>query len=155
MNNISIGLPKRKQFTIDNDESRIVEIDTTDTGIIERWQDTHTFFENVQTEIAKLGEELGSAKESVEAGEHELFNNATAHMKQISADVRKQINYLFDADVCTPFVGANGSMIRVVNGEPIFTTIINALLPLYEKDIAAEMQKTQKRIGKHVNKYAK
>lgn len=42
--NLSFGLPKRKKFTIDGDENRVVELDTSDTGIMARWNVVQEYF---------------------------------------------------------------------------------------------------------------
>ena len=72
---------------------------------------------------------------------------------ELDKEIKEKLNYLFDADVCTPVVG-NGAIIRAVDGQPLFTVIISNLLPLYEKEIENENKKAQARIAKHTAKYA-
>lgn len=142
--NLSFGLPKRKKFSIDGDESRFVELDTGDTGIVARWN-------VVQEYLMKSAQELEELSSMVQNDEQAMF--VSKRFQEIDAGAREKLNYLFDADVCTPIAG-NGALIRYINGEPLFLLIVETLAPLYEADIKAEYEKSRKRIEKHTAKYA-
>lgn len=144
--NLQFGAPKRKQFTVDGDETRVIEIDTGDTGILGRWSSVKKWFESVQERL--------EAMPKIEENSEESADQFSAEFNEMSNEVRQQLNILFDSDVCTPIVG-NGSMLRTVNGEPLFMLTLETLLPLYEEDIKVEMQKSQKKIDKHTAKYKK
>ena len=142
--NLSFGLPKRKKFSIDGDESRVVELDTGDTGIVGRWNSVQEWLMNAASELEALSEANPEGEEAM---------NGSRRFAEIDAGAREKLNYLFDSDVCTPIAG-NGALIRLVNGEPLFVLIMDTLLPLYEADIKVEYDKSKKRIEKHTAKYA-
>ena len=141
---LKIGAPKRKQFMIDGDESKVIELDTGDTGILARWNSMQKWFEDVQKRMDEF--QKISSEDDVD------LEKVSTEFAVLSDEVRDHMNELFDSDVCTPIVG-NGSMLRTVNGEPLFLVTLEALVPLYEADIKTEMQKTSKRIAKHTSKY--
>lgn len=142
--NLSFGLPKRKKFTIDGDENRVVELDTSDTGIMARWNVVQEYFTSAAQELGAL-----SGQDPTE--EQALM--ASKRFAEIDAGAREKLNFLFDSDVCTPIAG-NGALIRLVNGEPLFMLILDILTPLYEADIKDEYEKSRRRIEKHTAKYA-
>ncbi len=142
--NLNFGLPKRKRFTIDGDENRIVELDTGDTGILARWNGVQEWLEKAAQELEEL---------SAGAQDEEQAMYTSRRFAEINNGARERLNHLFDADVCTPIAG-NGALIRLVNGEPLFMMIVDTLLPLYEADIKAEYEKSKRRIAKHTAKYA-
>ena len=144
MRNLSFNLPKRKRFSIDGDESRYVEIDTGDTGIVARWNEVQEYFMKAAQELEQL---------SAGAQTEEQAFEASKRFQEIDKGVREKLNYLFDADVCTPIAG-NGALIRLIEGEPLFMLIIETIAPLYEADIKLEYEKGRKRIEKHTAKYA-
>lgn len=144
MNNLNFGLPKRKKFSIDGDESRVIELDTGDTGIMARWGAVQEWIGNAAAELDALSD--------VEHNEEQALL-ASKRFAEIDAGAREKLNFLFDTDVCTPIAG-NGALIRLVNGDPLFVLIVDTLLPLYEADIKIEYEKSRKRIAKHTAKYA-
>ena len=142
--NLKIGAPKRKQFMVDGDATKVIELDTGDTGIVARWSSVKKWFEEVKNKLEAMQPDEENTQESVDKFGEEFA--------ALSAEVRDHLNELFDSDVCTPIVG-NGSMLRTVNGEPLFMITLEALIPLYEADIKVEMEKSQKKIEKHTGKY--
>ena len=140
MKSLQFGAPKRKRFAVDGDETRYIEIDTGDTGILARWSGVKKWFESAQERLAAMPKIEENTEESVDKFSEE-FN-------ALSEEVRQQLNTLFDSDVCTPIVG-NGSMLRTVNGEPLFLITLETLLPLYEADIKVEMKKVEKHTAKY------
>lgn len=144
MKTLNFGLPKRKKFSIDGDETRVVELDTGDTGIIARWSAVQEWIGSAAEELERLS---GMNQDETQAME------TSKRFAEINEGAREKLNYLFDADVCTPIAG-NGALIRLVNGDPLFMLIVDTLLPLYEADIKIEYEKSRKRIEKHTAKYA-
>ena len=147
---LKFGIPKRKKFSIDGDESRFIELDTGDTGIVTRWAEIEPWFADVSKRLEAFNtDELDPTKDVDKSKE------IIAEMATLDKEMREKMCYLFDSDVCTPIVGERGSLLRPVNGDPIFYTILETLIPLYEADIKIEAAKSQKRVAKHTAKYAK
>lgn len=142
--NLNFGMPKRKKFSIDGDENRVIELDTGDTGIMGRWSAVQEWIEQAAQELETLAD-AGKSEEQAAS--------ASKRFAEINAGAREKLNFLFDTDVCTPIAG-NGALIRMVEGEPLFMRIIDTILPLYEADIKVEYEKSKRRIEKHTAKYA-
>lgn len=143
---LSFGI-KRKRFSIDGDESRYIELDTADTGIVTRWNELEPWFNGVADRLKAM--DIPTDGEPTE----EIIDNVTGELATLDNELRENLNILFDYDVCTPIAGSRGSLIRTVDGEPLFYTILTVLVPLYEADIKVEAEKSKKRISKHTSKY--
>lgn len=145
MKTLSFGLPKRKKFSIDGDETRVIELDTGDTGILARWNGVQEWLMSAAQELEELSKLTPDEEQAV---------NVSRRFAEIDAGAKERLNFLFDSDVCTPIAG-NGALIRFVNGDPLFMLILDTLVPLFEADIKIEYEKSKKRIEKHTAKYAK
>lgn len=143
---LKFGIPKRKRFSIDGDPERFIEIDTGDTGIVTRWNEIEPWFVDVSKRLEAV-ENIGP--------DSDKSNEIIGDIAKLDKELREKLNMLFDADVCTPIAGEHGSLIRTVDGEPLFYLILDILVPLYEADIKVEVAKSQKRIAKHTDKYVK
>lgn len=151
MNTLKLGLPKKKEYAIDGDETRVIALDTSDVGIIARW---HTFQAWANAANARVNELVKVDALETDEAKDEAVNAFTAEFAALDAEMREHINLLFDADVCTAIVG-NGSVLRPVNGVALWEQIVDAIVPLYEKDILKEVEKSRARMEKHTKKYSK
>lgn len=145
-----ISLSTKKSFRIDGDNNRIIYLDVSDMNILVR-------LEEVYPEIQKLAVEASNkVAEQKEAGEdtedNSLFGDTPAILKEIDAQMREKLNYIFAsdvADICEP----TGNMYDPVNGEFRFEHIIDVLTGLYANNLTAEFKKMQERVKKHTAKY--
>ena len=136
---IDLSVTKKKQFRIDKDDNRIIELNTSDTNILSRLQKVYPRLDELSEKASVLGED---ADADIKV------------LKEMDEELRKCIDYLFDSDVssvCAPF----GSMFDLFNGQFRFEHILEALFPLYENNIDDEYGKLTKRMSKHTDKYIK
>lgn len=137
---IDLSVTKKKQFRIDGDDSRIIELNTSDMTIIERLNEVYPKLESLSAKTAEL------SSDDVESGIKTL--------KDIDKEMRELLDYTFDSPIssaCAP----DGSMYDLFNGEFRFEHIITVLLNLYEENITKEFNSMEKRINKHTAKYTK
>lgn len=137
---IDLSVTKKKQFRIDGDDNRIIELNTSDMTIIERLNEVYPKLESLSARTAELSDD------DVEGGIKAL--------KNIDKEMRELLDYTFDSpisSVCAP----DGSMYDLFNGEFRFEHIITVLLNLYEDNISKEFNNMEKRINKHTAKYTK
>lgn len=137
---IDLSVTKKKQFRIDGDDNRIIELNTSDMTIIERLNEVYPKLESLSARTAELSDD------DVEGGIKAL--------KDIDKEMRELLDYTFDSpisSVCAP----DGSMYDLFNGEFRFEHIITVLLNLYEDNISKEFNNMEKRINKHTAKYTK
>lgn len=150
---INLEGSRRKRFRIDKDDNRILELDTTDLSIIDRFQKKYTemvelidsAFKNVSADaITKEDGELDT----------EYMDGVIGSISDVNIKMRKIIDQIFNSnvsEVCAPY----GSMLDPINGKFRFEHIFDTLIPLYENDIDAEMKKMNARVQKHTSKYIK
>ena len=70
------------------------------------------------------------------------------------AEIRDEINGIFDFDVCTPLFGTM-SVNTLADGLPIWANLFFAIIDTFEGAFAEEKKKTNPRIKKYTAKYAK
>lgn len=134
---IDLSITKKKQFRIDKDDKRILELNTSDTNILSRLNEIYPKMDELSEKATVLGEDM---------------DTDIAVLKEIDTELRSHIDYLFDSNVseiCAP----DGSMFDLFNGMFRFEHILNALFPLYENNIDEEYNKLTKRMSKHTDKY--
>lgn len=133
---ISLGLQK-KSFCIDGDESKIIYLDPSDLGIMER---TKVFAEKTD-ELFKGLTDLEEDK-------------VIEKLKESDSVLRGYVNELFDYDVCSVCV-PSGTLFDAIGGVFKFEIIVNGLSKVYSDTISNEMQKVTDRVSKHTKKYTK
>lgn len=136
MPNININ-DGRKKYTINGDENRAFYVNLTDSAIAVRAK-----YAMKQLENLALDENMDGVEMTAFADE----------------EARKQIDYIFDAEVSKAVFG-NISPFAVVNrktGEMFFESFLKAILPEVEKDqkeLMKSMEESEKRISKYTSHY--
>ena len=136
---IDLSVTKKKQFRIDKDDNRIIELNTSDMSILSRLQESYPRLDALSNKAMTL-----SNDDTIEATV-DVLNDIDKEMRQI-------LNFIFDsdiADVCAP----DGSMFDMFNGEFRFEHIVSVLVGLYEENIDKEYKLMAKNIRKHTDKY--
>lgn len=139
---------RKKRIRINGDNDRVLELDTTDMGVISRLNE-------IYPKLAELEKEYGSLDVTfTEEGTmtEESFAELGKAVSDIDKKMRDCIDEIFNSnvsDVCAP----TGSMFDPINGSFRFEYIIDALSTLYSDEIAKNMQKRKENIGKHTAKY--
>lgn len=139
---------KKFQIVIDEDkEPEILELNTSDTGIISRLGEVYPQLTKLANDAYK---DYGLDMDA-EDPDLDLMGKV---LKDIDAKMREYIDYLFDSnvsDICVP----SGTLFDPFNGEFRFEHIIKSLAPLYGDNFSSEFGKMSKRMQKHVSKYKK
>lgn len=140
-----------KEFTINNDENRIIKFNPSDIGILSRFDKASKIINdkmNVIDNDVELNTD-GSVKNTQKNYEEavELVNN-------INELIKEQINYIFASDVADIVFGLQ-SPISTVKGKPLFERFINAAYSFIEKDIKEEQKESLKRMKEYQKEYKK
>ena len=144
-NVIDLSLSIKKKIRIDNDDNRIIELNTSDMGIIER-------INGLADKMVELSNKFVTVKYDDDLEERIDGNALAEEVKLIDSEMREIIDDLFQSpisDVCVP----DGTMFDMFNGEFMYEIVIQKLLNLYADNIHAETEKTMNRIHKHTDKY--
>jgi len=144
---ISFASIRKERFRIDEDDDRIIELNTSDLGIITRLEESYP----------KLNELDAKVKNVITNTEDDVDLNVSSFgplLKEIDEDMRSIVDYIFDSDVsakCAPF----GNMFDLINGQCRYEHVISTLLKLYDAKLESEAKKTKNRMNAHTSKYTK
>lgn len=147
---IDLSVLRKKRFLIDNDESRVLELDTSDLSIIQRLSDKYPELEKLSREVENITTGVSASEETVK----EDIQVMAERLTKIDKEMRACVDYIFDADVskiCAP----SGSMYDPINGQLRYEHLITILMGLYEENLSKEMKKIQNRMKSHTDKYTK
>lgn len=142
---IQLGFNSKKKFRIDNDSSRILELDTSDLSVLSRLEEYYPKLKELEKEVSELSLNKDSDNEV-------LISKMGRGLAKIDAKMRDYIDTIFNANVsatCAP----SGSMYDPINGQFRYEHIISLIIGLYEKSLAKETKKLKSRISKHTQKY--
>lgn len=119
-----------KEYTINGDPNRVIRINPTDFGIIDR------------AEKAKISLE----KLHIDPGEEHMSEALIAMDKA----VREQIDLIFGNGTANTAFGEINCT-SLAGGSPIFMNFLNAILPEIEKVVGEEKRKSDARIEKYTS----
>lgn len=140
-----LSLSEKKRIRIDGDDNRVIELNTSDMGIIER-------IDNLADKMNELSTEYIDTKFDDNLDEKEETKEIISRIKGIDTKMREIIDNLFQSkisDICVP----NGTMFDMFNGQFMYEILIEKLLTLYANNISEETQKALTRMRKHTDKY--
>lgn len=139
---------RKKRIRIDGDDNRIVEINISDMGVMDRLQNAYDRLVSLANEYHMAEEEESSEDEDVEVAK--LIES----LKNLDIKMRELVDYVFNANVSEVCV-QDGTMADPVNGQFKFEYIIEKFLALYDKNFDMEFKKMSKSVSKHTNKYTR
>lgn len=149
---ISLSIVRKKRFRIDGDDSRIIELNTSDLNILARLKEAYPKLVALAEGAFKNLPEVDGTAEDYNFATDEATATLVTTLTEADKKMRELIDYIFDSNVselCAP----SGSMYDPINGAFRFEHIINTLSALYEADISSEMGTIARRVKKHTDKY--
>ena len=150
---INFDIIRKKRYRIDGDDSRILELNTSDLNILARLKETYPKLVDLANNAFKDLPEVDTS-DNYDFATDEATANVIDTLKDADIKMRELVDYIFDApvsSVCAP----SGSMYDPINGGFRFEHIIDTLAALYETNISSEMGAIAKRVRKHTDKYVK
>lgn len=145
---IDLSVTKRKQFRIDGDDNRILELNTSDMSILSRINSSYKDIDTLAKKAMSISTDDNGESESVKTEEF------AKTLEEIDSEMRKLVDYIFDSnvsEVCAP----EGTMYDMFNGEFRFEHIIDTLIKLYENNLDKEYKLMTKNVKKHTDKYTR
>lgn len=135
-----------KEFTINNDSTRIVRFNPGDISILERFNEAKK----------KISEKQDTLKENIiikpdgtpDVAEDQLDEAATL-VSNLNQFIRDQTDYVFNSPVSDAVYGRQ-SPVSTVNGVTLFERFFTAAEELIEKEIDKEKAAGKKRMAKYV-----
>lgn len=156
-NNIDVNLDlseiRKKRISINGDENKVLELNTSDMGVIIRLNEIEPKLQSLSNKANEI-----SAMAELDIDDTENFGNFATKLKEIDNEMRNLMDDLFQANV-SEVCCEDGSMFDPFDGAPRFQIILNALVQLYDESVKKEMQKdntnslSRKRVHYHTDKY--
>lgn len=126
-----------KSFSINGDESRVIRFNPRDLGIITRMEDTLKDFGKIEKQLKNVDGE-----------------NFSKTLKEVECTIHQKIDEIFNADVHDTIFN-HQSPVALVGGEFLFMRVINAIIPIVEKEVKKETEASEKRMKKYTEQYRK
>ena len=147
---IDLSAVQKTKIRIDGDDSKILEINTSDINVMSRLKEVY----DKLSDFALNANDI-TRDENGEISDEDLTKFVN-ELNRIDKEMRELVDFVFQApvsSVCVP-VGS-GSMYDPFNGMFRFEYIFEKLLAVYEKNFDSEFKKMSKRVQKHTGKYIK
>lgn len=145
---LDLGIQKKK-FRFGNDDNRIVELNTSDVGLVSRLSEALPKLNDLQIKASKIGEGISKDTDDLEA-----IKILGDNLKSIDTEMRSLVDFIFGAEV-SKAAAPDGSMYDPLNGQFRFERIIAVIMTQYAEDYQAEFNKINNQIQKHAGKYVK
>lgn len=123
-----------KTYDINGDPTRTIKVRVTDPNINARYK-------AAKGELNRIFDEAAALAEPTESDLARLEN-----------EVRGQLNFIFDSDICGPAFG-NASMLTIDNGRPIVVNFIEALMAQIQADREKAFEQLKARKKAKINAY--
>ena len=143
--NINLDKGRRKRFTIDGDENRVLEINPSDMGIFARLSE---FDEQVTAAMEKFSNEQAEVTTDEDFDIVKLGKLIT----ELDHFIREKMDWLFDTNV-SEVMAPHGTMLDPINGEFRFQYLNEVLSDLFDKQFTKELKIRNDTIRKHTKKY--
>ena len=147
---LDLSVTKKKKFRFDHDDTRIIELNTSDMGIIGRISEAYPKLTALQDKASKMMEGLHDDDAYLE----DDLKLIGARLSEVDNEMRQIIDEIFNADVSAK-AAPDGSMYDPFDGTYRFEHIITLLMPQYEKNLQDEYAKIEHQVKSHTDKYTK
>lgn len=146
---VDLSVIKKKKFRINGDNSKILELNTSDMGIVTRLDESYQKLIDLQNSVASLADDVKD-----EDNDRETLSSTANKLNKIDGEMRELLDYIFQSNV-SEICGSEGSMYDPINGTFRYEHIISTLIKLYENNLSKEFNKMKQNISKHTAKYTK
>lgn len=146
---VDLSAIKKQRFRINGDNNKILELNTSDMGIISRLDEVYPKLLDLQNEVASLADTTDEG-----ADDATLLSSTAKKLNKIDAEMRNALDYIFQANV-SETCGSEGSMYDPIDGVFRYEYIIEILSKLCTNNLELEFKKMKSRIDKQASKYNK
>lgn len=149
--NLDMQDATRSTIWVNGDCTKVLKLNLTDLGIVERYNEVYPKLDDLQNEISNMLDEL----KPEEATDSDELNSIAQNFKSVNSKMKEYVDYIFDYTVCDVCCDG-GSMYDVVaNGQYRFEYIIEKLSKLYGDAFNTKHKAMQDRLKSHTSKYTK
>ena len=151
---LDLQVIRKKRFRFNKDDSRILELNTSDMNIITRISEVYPKLNALQDKASKLMEGLNPNETDDPNALMQDVTTMANRLKEVDTEMRKLLDYMFDSNV-SEITAPDGSMYDPFNGSFRFEYIITLLMKQYEDNLQSEFGKMEKQLKKHTDKYTR
>lgn len=147
---LDLSVTKKKKFRFDKDDTRVVEVNTSDMNLMQRVTEAYPKLQDLQDKASKLTEGLDT--ETTDAiGD---MTTMAERLSAVDAEMRELLDFMFDAPISAA-AAPSGSMYDPFNGSFRYEHIIALMMKQYEDNLQSEFKKMEKQLKKHTDKYTR
>jgi hypothetical protein len=147
---LDLSITQKKKFRFDKDDTRIVEINTSDMNLLQRVNVAYPKLQELQEKASKMTEGIEIDESTAIAG----LGTMAERLSAVDAEMRDLLDYMFDAPVSAA-AAPSGSMYDPFNGSFRHEHIIALVMKQYEDNLQSEFKKMEKQLKKHTDKYTR
>lgn len=140
-NNLDLG-EEYIELTINNDENRVIRVDLSDFGMIERLNESYKKIDEFQKNHKDI-------KINPDGTAEDKLDESAEILKAFNTLIREQIDYILDSKVSDIAFG-NKNPLSTVKGVPLYERFLNALKPYIQKIMEKEKKESNKRVEKYM-----
>lgn len=145
---IDLSALRKKRIRINGDDSKIIELNVSDMGVVTRLQEAYDRLISLANKY-NLQEEESKA----EADSDDFDVDKTVEtLRILDKEMRELIDFIFQANV-SEVCASDGTMADPINGQFRFEYIIEKFLAVYDKNFTAEFKKMSRNVKKRTSKY--
>ena len=150
---LDLSITKKKKFRFDKDDTRTVEINTSDMNLMQRVNVAYPKLQALQEKASKLTEGV-DMDDTTESRAIDGIAIMAERLSTIDAEMREMLDYMFDAPISAA-AAPNGSMYDPFSGSFRYEHIIAIIVKQYEDNLQSEFSKMEKQLKKHTDKYTR
>jgi hypothetical protein len=150
---LDLSVTRKKKFRFDKDDTRIVEINTSDLNLMQRVNVAYPKLQALQDKASKLTEGI-EIEDNNEARAISDIAIMAERLSAIDTEMREMLDYMFDAPVSAAAAPA-GSMYDPFNGNFRYEYIIAIVMQQFEDNLQSEFKQMEKQLKKHTDKYTR
>lgn len=149
---INLEVSKKKKFRINGDNSKMLELDVTDIGIISRLKDAYPKLKKIEAEVRDILTSTDNVDVMGDEGAEKALQVYSDALEKCDNKMRSLVDELFGSNV-SEVCASDGSMYKLHNGKFRYEHIIETLSNLYENNMNQEFAKLQARVQAKTSKY--
>lgn len=148
---IDLSVIKKKKFRINGDNSKILELNTSDMGIVTRLKEAYPRLNDLMDSVA---DKFNSIPDDGDEFDEEQLTAISNAVSEIDMQMRTEIDFIFNSNV-SEICGSEGSMWDPIEGSFRYEHIIDKLAKLYENNLDKEYASMKRRVESKAGKYVK
>lgn len=150
---LNISGAVRQRFLINGDPNKVLEINTTDLGVIERIRKYFPKLQELEQKFSEIKIEQVESEDE-DTIDFEKMKEFSDKLSECDKDMRKYLDLIFDANV-SEVCDCGGTMYDPVNGQLRYASIISDISGVYGEDFTKELNKMNKKRETNTSKYTK